>query len=85
MSAGYLVILTSCDFATSRGEKTLLANSLLGGMVASGLFIGLLADRYGRKFIIRIGLIGGLCCSMISAFMPDLYSLSVMRMIVGIL
>ncbi|XP_037722377.1 synaptic vesicle glycoprotein 2B [Drosophila subpulchrella] len=84
MSAGYLVILTSCDFATSRGEKTLLANSLLGGMVASGLFIGLLADRYGRKFIIRIGLIGGLCFSMISAFMPELYSLSVMRMIVGI-
>ncbi|XP_070070716.1 synaptic vesicle glycoprotein 2B-like isoform X1 [Drosophila takahashii] len=84
MSAGYLVILSSCDFATTGGDKTLLANSLLGGMVASGLFIGLVADRYGRKFTIRLALIGALCFSFLSALMPELYSMAVMRMIVGI-
>ncbi|XP_043648703.1 putative transporter svop-1 [Drosophila teissieri] len=83
MSAGYLVVLTSCEFDTSPNEKTLLANSLLGGMVASGLFIGFLADRYGRKFVIRLALVGALCCSMLSAFMPELYSLAVARVIVG--
>ncbi|XP_039489702.1 putative transporter SVOPL [Drosophila santomea] len=83
MSAGYLVVLTSCEFDTSPNERTLLANSLLGGMVASGLFIGFLADRYGRKFVIRLALVGALCFSMLSAFMPELYSLSVARIIVG--
>ncbi|XP_033158119.1 synaptic vesicle 2-related protein [Drosophila mauritiana] len=83
MTAGYLVVLTSCEFDTSHKEKTLLANSLLAGMVASGLFIGFLADRYGRKFVIRLALVGALSFSVISAFMPDLYSLSVLRMIVG--
>ncbi|KQS43200.1 uncharacterized protein Dere_GG14882, isoform C [Drosophila erecta] len=83
MTAGYLVVLTSCEFDTSHEEKTLLANSLLGGMVASGLFIGFLADRYGRKFVIRLALVGALCFSMISAFMPELYSLSVARPLGG--
>nr|NP_995979.3 uncharacterized protein Dmel_CG33233, isoform E [Drosophila melanogaster]AAN11521.3 uncharacterized protein Dmel_CG33233, isoform E [Drosophila melanogaster] len=85
MTAGYLVVLTSCEFDTSPKEKTLLANSLLGGMVASGLFIGFLADRYGRKFVIRLALVGALSFSVISALMPDLYSLSVIRIIVGTL
>ncbi|XP_017071142.1 putative transporter SVOPL isoform X2 [Drosophila eugracilis] len=84
MSVSYIVVLTSCEFATTAGEKTLLANSLLGGMVASGLFVGMLADKYGRKFTLRLALIGALGFSMLSALMPNLYALSITRMIVGL-
>ncbi|XP_016991784.2 putative transporter SVOPL isoform X1 [Drosophila rhopaloa] len=84
MSVSYIVVLTSCEFATTKEEKTLLADSLLGGMVVSGLFIGFLADKYGRKYILRLALIGALGFSSISALMPELYSLSVLRMIVGL-
>ncbi|XP_016991812.1 synaptic vesicle glycoprotein 2B [Drosophila rhopaloa] len=84
MSVSYIVVLTSCEFATTKEEKTLLADSLLGGMVVSGLFIGFLADKYGRKYILRLALIGALGFSSISALMPELYSLSVLRMVVGV-
>ncbi|XP_052847175.1 solute carrier family 22 member 1 [Drosophila gunungcola] len=84
MCVSYVVVLTSCELATSKEEKTLLASSLLGGMVASGLFIGFLADAYGRKCIIRLSLLGSLGFSTLSALMPEIYSLSVMRMIVGV-
>ncbi|XP_026832639.1 uncharacterized protein LOC6546139 isoform X2 [Drosophila erecta] len=55
MTAGYLVVLTSCEFDTSHEEKTLLANSLLGGMVASGLFIGFLADSLSAVASLQVG------------------------------
>ncbi|XP_041564397.1 solute carrier family 22 member 1 [Drosophila elegans] len=84
MSVSYVVVLTSCEFATTKEEKTLMASSLLGGMVASGLFIGFLADTYGRKCIIRLALLGALGFSTLSALMPEVYSLSMMRIIVGV-
>lgn len=82
---GYLLVLTSCEFSTSPAEKTLLANAALAGMVSSGLFLGALADRYGRKYTIRLALIITLCCSFLASLMPEVYSMSVSRFFVGIL
>ncbi|XP_020814435.1 probable peptide/nitrate transporter At3g43790 isoform X2 [Drosophila serrata] len=80
----YILILTSCEFTTTSGEKTLLANAAMFGMVSSGLFIGIFADKYGRKFAIQVTLLGSLSFSFISSLMPEVYSMAVMRFILGV-
>ncbi|XP_020814430.1 putative transporter SVOPL isoform X2 [Drosophila serrata] len=80
---GYLLVLTSCEFATTSGEKTLLASAAMFGMVVSGFFIGVFSDKYGRKFALLLTMIGSLTFSFISSLMPEVYSMAVMRFIVG--
>ncbi|KAH8296702.1 hypothetical protein KR054_009982 [Drosophila jambulina] len=80
---GYLLVLTSCEFATTSQQKAVLASAAMFGMVAAGFFIGVFADKYGRKFAILVTLLGSLSFSFISSLMPEIYSMVVMRFIVG--
>ncbi|KAH8262019.1 hypothetical protein KR038_005480, partial [Drosophila bunnanda] len=82
---GYLVVLTSCEFATTAAEKTLLASAVMSGMVVSGFFSGIFSDKYGRKFTLQITMLGSLCFSIISSLMPEVYSMAVLRFVVGVL
>ncbi|XP_070136155.1 putative transporter SVOPL isoform X1 [Drosophila bipectinata] len=84
MGIGYVIVRTSCEWSTSREEKTFMASALLGGMVASGFFLGFLADRYGRKFTIRASLVGALIFSFVTALMPNQYAFSTTRIVVGL-
>lgn len=84
MGIGYVIVRTSCEWETDRVMKTMMASTLLAGMVASGYFLGFLADRFGRRTIIIMSLMGALTFSLITSLMPNPYAFIVTRLIVGL-
>lgn len=70
-------------FAISPGTASL---GVSGGTIAMALLLiplSLLADRYGRERLMRIGLLGAACCSLMSAWAPNFTLLVLSRVFLG--
>lgn len=65
-------------------ETQLVISSYLIGFGLSQFFIGLLADRYGRKPVLVVGLVVYLIAAVLCAFAPSFEFLLVARFIMGL-
>ncbi|XP_002027757.2 organic cation/carnitine transporter 7 [Drosophila persimilis] len=79
-----VVVASSCDLETTAGQKSLMMTAMMAGMTISGFYVGYLIDIKGRVRILRWMLLVTILLSVISALMPEVYSLSAMRFLVGV-
>ncbi|XP_045449905.1 organic cation transporter protein-like [Melitaea cinxia] len=54
------------------------------GVLIGSLTLGLASDRYGRRITLLIAIIFEIFTGMIAAFMPDYWSFTIVRMILGV-
>lgn len=63
--------------------KSFLSASIFLGMLAGGLVFGGASDFYGRKGMLVASLLTNATCGLLSAFMPSIPALMVMRVLAG--
>ena len=71
----------AADLHTSTANVGFSLTSFFIGISLGQLFYGWVADRYGRKFPIYIGLSLGAVASLVCAFVPNIHALIVLRFI----
>jgi nitrate/nitrite transporter NarK len=72
------------DFGASQIELNLIAVGCTLGLAMSVLCFGAIGDRYGRKQMLVIGLVGTVVASILSAFAPTADFLAFSRLLTGL-
>uniref|UniRef100_T1GJV8 Major facilitator superfamily (MFS) profile domain-containing protein n=1 Tax=Megaselia scalaris TaxID=36166 RepID=T1GJV8_MEGSC len=83
-SIGYILPTSQCDMDWSIQQRGILSATGFFGMVISSYFWGVLSDTTGRRRTMRITLILGFICSIISSFSINFWMFFTMRLLNGI-
>ncbi len=81
---GYVAPALVKDLGITRPELGPVLSAALFGLMLGALFLGPLADRFGRKRIIIASVLVFGLCSLATAFVQDASSLLVIRFITGL-
>lgn len=85
INISYILPYARCDLELTTTEQGLLNSVSFLGIVVSSHFWGFMADTWGRQKVIRIALLGGFICSILSAGAMNVSVLLVLRFLVGLL
>ena len=72
------------DLEASQVSLNLVAVGFTLGLAASVLYLGAVADRYGRKLLLVLGLGLSIPTALLAGFAPDVEVLAVARVLGGI-
>lgn len=72
-----------CDFGTSKEEEALLTTGVFVGMMFGTYFVGLVADRVGRRVVLRVLATATFVLGVLCAFVTNYGSLLLLRGLLG--
>lgn len=81
----YIMPVSQCDLNLTTHHKGILGAVALLGTISSAYFWGYLADKKGRRYIIRPTLMAAVVFSIFSSFVKNFYIFAILRFCVGFL
>lgn len=81
----YIMPVSQCDLNLTTQNKGILGAVTLLGVITSAYMWGLLADKKGRRYIMRPTLIAAVVFSIFSSFVKNFYIFAILRFCVGFL
>lgn len=83
LSMGFVIPSAKCDFPVSTSQQGILNSVGFFGVLMSSHFWGFLADTWGRKKVMQASLLTTFIFSFISSFSTNVWTMIVLRFIVG--